>query len=314
MANTIEGYLGELRAALAGADPALVQDAVYDAEEYLRSAATEGGSTPEAVAAAIDAYGAPTEVAQAYRDAEITVAAALRGPAPAAHRAQMGGGFLGRFFGVVADPSAWGSLFYLLLSLVTGVIYFTLVVTGVSVTLGTLVLIVGIPLALLFLGMVRAVSFAEGRIVEGMLGVRMPRRPRSAGVEGSLWQRIKGWLTDYRTWTTMLYMMLQLVLGTIYFTALITMLSVAFAFVAWPVVSVVMGLPFAMTFNYEVHLFWWSVPLFMAGGALLFVATLWLAKGIGFLHGAYAKFMLVGSVDAEAASASAPTIEEGVAS
>lgn len=314
MANTIEGYLGELRAALAGADPALVQDAVYDAEEYLRSAAAEGGSGPEAVAAAIDAYGAPAEVAQAYRDAEITVAAALRGPAPAAHRAEMGGGLIGRFFGVVADPSAWGSLFYLLLSLVTGVIYFTLVVTGVSVTLGTLVLIVGIPLALLFLGMVRAVSFAEGRIVEGMLGVRMPRRPRSAGVEGSLWQRIKGWLTDYRTWTTMLYMMLQLVLGTIYFTALITMLSVAFAFVVWPLVSVVTGLPFAMTFNYEVHLFWWAVPLFMAGGALLFVATLWLAKGIGFLHGAYAKFMLVGSVDAEAASASAPTAEGGVAS
>jgi len=36
--DTIEAYLAELRAALAGADPALVQDAVYDAEDYLRTA------------------------------------------------------------------------------------------------------------------------------------------------------------------------------------------------------------------------------------------------------------------------------------
>ena len=55
MADTIEGYLAQLRGALAGADPALAQDALYDAEEYLRSAAAEGGNTPDAVAAAIDA-------------------------------------------------------------------------------------------------------------------------------------------------------------------------------------------------------------------------------------------------------------------
>ena len=48
MPENIEGYLVELRTALAGADPALVQDAVYDAEEYLRSAAAESGGTPEA--------------------------------------------------------------------------------------------------------------------------------------------------------------------------------------------------------------------------------------------------------------------------
>src|SRR3546814_3767811 len=35
--TTIAEYLDQLRRALAGADPALVQDALYDAEEYLRS-------------------------------------------------------------------------------------------------------------------------------------------------------------------------------------------------------------------------------------------------------------------------------------
>ncbi|TLM93617.1 MAG: hypothetical protein FDZ75_05725, partial [Actinobacteria bacterium] len=125
MADTIEGYLTELRGALAGADPALVQDALYDAEEYLRDAAVEGGNTPEAVSGAIEAYGTPAEIADAYRDREATVAEALRKPA-----ARGGRTLLGRFFGVLADPGAWGALFYMLLALVTGTIYFTLVVTG----------------------------------------------------------------------------------------------------------------------------------------------------------------------------------------
>ncbi len=34
--TTIPAYLEQLRRSLAGADPALIQDALYDAEEYLR--------------------------------------------------------------------------------------------------------------------------------------------------------------------------------------------------------------------------------------------------------------------------------------
>ena len=88
MANTVEGYLAELKAALAGADPALVQDALYDAEDYLRSAVAEGDGSPEALDAAIEAYGTPEEIAAAYRESEITVAAALRKPRAPARRAR----------------------------------------------------------------------------------------------------------------------------------------------------------------------------------------------------------------------------------
>ena len=47
-AATIPEYLDQLRAALAGADPALVQDALYDAEEYLRSELAENPGKREA--------------------------------------------------------------------------------------------------------------------------------------------------------------------------------------------------------------------------------------------------------------------------
>src|ERR1700689_5341694 len=94
--RSIDEYLKQLRAALAGQDAALVQDALYDAEEYLR--------------------------------AEVKGKAALKTPAPASASPHAGG--LRRFFGVFMDVRAYTSLFYMLLSLATGILYFTFVVTG----------------------------------------------------------------------------------------------------------------------------------------------------------------------------------------
>jgi len=72
---------------------------------------------------------------------------------------------LSRFFGVFADPRAWGALLYLFLSLGIGIVYFTWVVLGVSLSLGLLVLIIGIPFAGLFLLSIRGIAFIEGRLV-----------------------------------------------------------------------------------------------------------------------------------------------------
>jgi len=290
MADTIEGYLAELRTAFAGSDPALVQDAVYDAEEYLRSAAAEGGNTPEAVASALEAYGTPAEIAAAYRETERTVVAALRRPAPVKSSNPFA-----RFFGVIADPAAWGGLFYMLLSLLTGILYFVVVVTGLSLSTGLMILIIGLPVAMLFVAAVRAISLAEGRLVEGLLGVRMPRRPRitGAGANG-FWDRLKSWLTDYRTWTTMLYMLLMLPLGVTYFTVVVTGLATSLALVAAPFVQTITGEPVMRTLQYAYYLEPWGMPLMIAGGALLFFVTMWVAKGVGFLHGTFAKALLVG--------------------
>src|SRR5690606_19222802 len=112
--RTIPEYLEQLRRALAGADPAMIQDALYDAEEYLRSEMAENPALSEAevIAAVASSYGAPDEVAEIYRDTEATVQTALRSPAPPPRRSA-----IGRFFGVVADPRTYGALFYMLLAL-----------------------------------------------------------------------------------------------------------------------------------------------------------------------------------------------------
>ena len=140
-ARSIDQYLAQLRQTLAGEDAALIQDALYDAEEYLRAevAAHPGKSEADVLELIGSTYGDPEEVAAAYRDTEIKVKAALKTPAkvPASANSTR------RFFGIFLDPRAYTSVFFMLLSLATGMVYFTIAVTGLSLSLGLSILIIG---------------------------------------------------------------------------------------------------------------------------------------------------------------------------
>ena len=287
--QSIAEYLQQLRAALAGADSAMIQDALFDAEEHLRSELAEHPEETEAamLARVAGSYGAPEEVAEIYRDTEIKVQRALRPPRP-----RPGRGPLARFFGVIADARSYGALFYMLLALATGIFYFTWAVTGLSLSAGLAVLIIGIPFIVLFFASVRMLALVEGRLVEVMLGVRMPRRPSSSARGLPLLKRIGAMFTDPRTWGTLLYLLLMLPLGVVYFTLAITGLTLSVALAAAPFVQG-FGIPMT-TFN-GVAYFWplWALPVALLAGVLLFFVVLHLARGVGWLHGHLAKHLLV---------------------
>jgi uncharacterized membrane protein len=295
--TTIPEYLAQLRAALAGADPALVQDALYDAEEYLRSELAEqpGRGEAEVIASVAGSYGAPGEVADIYRDTEAKVQTALRPPAPRQRSSS-----LGRFFGVAADPRTYGAMFYAMLALATGIFYFTWVITGISLSLGLSMIIIGIPFVILFLGSVRLLSLVEGRIVETMLGERMPRRPLYADREMPLLSRIGGMFTDPRTWSTLVYMLAMLPMGIVYFTLTVALMSVSLGLVVAPLLAA-----FGAFDGWSLSGGWigywepattlgfWELPIAFVCGVVLLFATLHLLRGMGTLHGSIAKHLLV---------------------
>jgi len=298
--RTINEYLHQLKAALRGADPALVQDALYDAEEHLRAELAEQPQRSEAdmLAHVVGSYGAPDEVAELYRDQEIRIQRALRTPPPPKRRS-----LAGRFFGVAADPRTYGALFYMVLALATGIFYFTWVVTGVSLSAGFSVLIIGLPFVVLFFGSVRVLSLVEGRIVEAMLGARMPRRPPYPKQELTLMKRIGHMFTDARTWTTLLYMLLMLPLGIVYFTVAVTLVSVAVGFIGAPIAwafaprwmkdMYVDGRPM-INWGFGDHVPGWGDAIALCAlGVLLLFATLHLARGLGRMHGHVARHLLV---------------------
>lgn len=302
--TTIPEYLDQLRRELAGADPAMIHDALYDAEEYLRSEMAEnpGKSEAEVIASVASSYGAPAEVAEIYRDTEVKVQTALAPPAPKVRRS-----LPGRFFGVLVDPHTYGALFYMALAVITGTFYFTWTVTGLSLSLGLAIVFIGIPIFILFVGCTRVLALMEGRIVEVMLGQRMPRRPAYTDSSKPWTTRIVDMFSDARTWTTVLYFLLMLPLGIVYFTSFTVMLTLSLVFVLLPIgywLRIPSSLPwdemqFVQLNNHDVIYYadvpQWGWPLIMVGGVLLFLLFMHLARAIGRGHGLLAKHLLVSS-------------------
>ena len=295
--RTIAEYLDQLRVALRGADPALIQDALYDAEDHLRSELAEnpGKSEADVLAKIAASYGAPEEVAGIYVDKEQQVQQALRAPPPPPRKTA-----LGKFFGVAADPRAYAALFYMMLSLATGIFYFVWAVTGLSLSIGLSILIFGLAFAVLFFGTVRVLSLVEGRIIEVMLGERMPRRPVYAERGKPLRERIKEMFTDARTWSTLLYMLLMLPLGIVYFTMAVTGTTLSLALMVAPVALILRSIGIIDTGGIYIDGEYFLPPLialplaFLIGVVLLF-AMLHLARGVGKFQSALAKHLLVPS-------------------
>jgi len=292
MFNTIEEYLEALKNEMQGGDSALLQDALADAREHLSTAlavAREKNAElkeSDALKIIIDEYGTPEETASAYKEVE-------RRTSPSLKQAAKPQSWIIRFFGVYADARAWGALLYMLIAFITGIFYFTWAVTGISVSLSLVIFIFGLPLALLFLLSVRGLALVEGRLVEALLGIRMPRRPLFSH-QGMKWfDRLKALLTDKATWLMLVYMFVQFVLGIVYFVLVVVVLSISLSFIAIPFLqeyvhqSVVEmnGVPYVLPM--------WIYPLLVLTGVLLWTTFMNIARGIGQLHGRFAKWMLV---------------------
>ena len=139
------------------------------------------------------------------------------------------------------------------------------------------------------------VALAEGRIVESLLGVRMPRRPTYRDRETPFWQRVVEMLKDPRTWSTLLYLLLMLPLGVFYFTFAVVGIVVSVVTFLAPLLmllyhagmvqidgDVIVESPHAAL-----------LPLISILGILLLTITMHLARGLGHLHGQLARTLLV---------------------
>jgi uncharacterized membrane protein len=299
--TSVDQYLDALKAALAGAPKAVIADALADCEEHLRGAiaAHPEMSEAEVFADMARSYGSPEEVAAEYRATDMPPSRPFARPetrffSPVAANAPRSW----TMFNVFSDMRTYGAMIYMLLSLVTGVFYFTWAVTGTSLTAGLAVLIIGIPFFLVFMGSVRLLGHVEGRIVEALLGVRMPRRLAAGPFNENLWERIKSGLSDIRTWSTLFYMFLMLPLGIAYFVIAIVGLAVSGGLVVtgvWGVFDRGAHIQAEGAPDWMLHFIHtpFAGILFALVGMLLFFVTLHVARAVGWFHGRIAEHLLV---------------------
>ena len=294
MCEEIRSYLESLRKELAGCDPATIQDALDDAEDHLRTAvararttdpnAPEGGTWQRA----IDRYGSPAEVAEGYREYET-----LAPPGIVPSMEPENGSLISRFLGVVRDPRAYAALLYTLLALPLGIIYFTWTITGISLGIGLLPLIIGLPFIGIFLLSVHGLAVVEGRVVESLLGIRMPRRVVFSKRHLGWWGQMKAWLVDRKTWTTIVYFLLMILVGTIYFSIMTAMISLSLGLIAAPFLELFVRVGW-LDGNTSLSVIpIWAIWISIPSGLLDWILTLHLARIIGRWHGRVAKGLLV---------------------
>lgn len=324
MPNPIALYLAQLELALAGQNPALVHDAIVDAESHLR-AAVAAGADP---ARAVEDFGAPEDIARAYIAADARL--------PFVTPVSAGESFLPRarhlpIIGIWFHPHAWGSLLYFTtIGFVFAVIVFMWVVGMLALSFATLpVLLIGVVPLVLLLGSVRGLCLLDGQLCQFFLGVRMPRRTQPvytfSGI--SIWQRLGCWLRDVRSWLSLAYLLGSFPVAVVLFTLFVCLVSSSAALMGMPIASLlggatvnievdpgetvnILGMDLTRHSSGYIEIPFLLTLVFFLGGLLLATCTLWLARGLGWVYGhvvqaiqvARPRAVLVRPVDYAAAS------------
>jgi signal transduction histidine kinase len=125
---------------------------------------------------------------------------------------------------------------YALASLPLGVLWFSVVVTMLALSVGLAITLVGLPLLLLTLGLVRLAAAMERRWAELALGELLPAAAARPGLRGPepWWRRFWALVSEVAVWREVLYLLLLLPVGIVLFVAAVTIWSVALTGVTAP--------------------------------------------------------------------------------
>lgn len=337
--DAVTNYLDELERALRGADSALIHDALIDAETHLRAAIAAGTSA----AAAIEEFGTPSDIALAYFREQLSAArggvkehvapsSATREStvidARAAHansgdvfvsdaQTNVGApaGFLRRIpiIGIYSDPYAWGAMVFLTFGFVLALAAFVWVMVLGSLAIGLLPTLLGIPLLIVLLGSARGISLFFGKVIEALVGIRMPRRAYRVDVSGvdGFWRRLWLWIKDIHGWLTVGFLIGNFPVALFFFTVVISFFATGLALMSWgigalmgfnsvvtittddPITIQVFGTPYTTDDQGTFHLSHFSSALITFIGFALLTATLWLSKGVAFVYAQVVKAIQV---------------------
>jgi signal transduction histidine kinase len=132
-------------------------------------------------------------------------------------------------------PRTWLSLAYVVLGLPFGIVTFTVTVTGFALGFGLIpVFLLGLVILWAMAYVVRGMAVMERGRATLFLDVELPGRPPELIGEGNALRRAWRRLTTRGTWKEVAYCLLLLPVGTVFFSLVVTVWSVALAGVLLP--------------------------------------------------------------------------------
>lgn len=284
--HSIGAYLAALAAELKQQDPALIQDALFDAESHFRDALAEDST--HSINSVMAQYGTPEDIAQYYIEMEETVDWALNGKQKRDANSGKPAGFLAIF----TNQQAYKALIYCFIHFPLSIAYFGWTVLVGLTSLVASAFVVGLPVLLFFVQSMHYFALFEGRLIEALLGMRMPRRPHYVPwvAQPFSGNNVVKPLLSKRNWTTGLYLLLQLPIASLYLVAVITPSLLALVLFLSPVVDPIVH-AFYPQQDIDINWYWFPLTTLLSGGLL--ALSLFLAKQLGKYHGKLAKAMLV---------------------
>ena len=207
---------------------------------------------------------------------------------------------VGRFFRVVVSGQAYLNLLYLLAAFPLGILYFVLLVSGLSLGIPLLIVWVGIPILLMVGALWWVLASFECFMAIHWLKEDVPVMSRPSIEGADVWARFKDYLANPVTWKSLLYLFMKFPLGGAGFVLLATLISLTLAFLTMPFMYEFLP-EFQAGVVFSPGLPTWHVDsmndalLVALIGLMLWPVTLHVTNGLAWVHAKFARVML--SVD-----------------
>lgn len=195
-----------------------------------------------------------------------------------------------RVFGIVADPRAYLSTLYLLLSFPLGIFYFVFLVTGLSLGLGLIITLLGIPILVGVIVVSCGLVGFERLLTMRMLRVSIPPM-RRGDPPSALWARLRRLVTSPATWKGIGYLVAKFPLGIISFVIVVSLLAITLSLVLAPFYYQLPGVVFGWPGGWQVGTMSEALVASLAGIGLL-IGSLHAFRWMAWVYGRFARLAL----------------------
>jgi hypothetical protein len=196
------------------------------------------------------------------------------------------------FFDVIVKPQTWRNVGYLLLAFPLGILYFTFLVTGLSLGFGLFITLLGIPVLVGVLAAAYGMGEFERTTTNALLDRHTPPSHRLA-VSGGLWPKVKALVGSSETWKRVAYLFVEFPFGIVGFT-LVTSAAAFFALITTPFFYTRSWWPTAADWPSEIWLIdtLWESVIVAVIGVVIGLVLLHVINGLARVWGEFASLML----------------------
>lgn len=219
------------------------------------------------------------------------------------------------FFGAPLRGQTYLNILYLFLAFPLGLIYFTFLVTGLSVGVGLTIVWVGLLILLAVFAAWYGMLAFERVMAIGLLREQIPPMAPQAAPGTGIWQQFTSALRNPVTWKGLLYLVAKFPLGVLSFVVLVSFLSTGLALLLAPAYYSYLPPVVDMTINgWYVNPVWALDTLQEAiiasvAGILVLLVGLQAFNGLAWVSGKFARVMLGNfSPDKPAAALEQPAV------